>query len=67
MDPEIANSQSLLSFAKSAGPLYISQVDNVVVSGARTRTLVRGRDGEVTFEKELSYINSYFRMRNLET
>ena len=67
MDSEIANSQSLLSFAKSAGPLCISQVDNVVVSGARTRTLVRGRDGEVTFEKELSYNYSYFRMRNLET
>ena len=26
-----------------------------------------GRDGEVTFEKELSYSSSYFQMRNLGT
>ena len=33
----------------------------------KKRRETKHRDGEVTFEKELSYSSSYFQMRNLGT
>ena len=45
-------------------PHVMMFVEYVVAENCRNALL---RDGEVTFEKELSYSSSYFQVRNLGT